>query len=234
MRFASHECRWFFEGPLAGAREVEIVDAFRGAGGWPVEVEVPRPEWPEAWRRDRYVCLPVRVDPREVDMGIKLRDERASGGGVRLEYKARTSIPGPVGFDTNAVGIVERWLKWSYADAEVPGSLLAPFVTGEIGLGVEKIRMLRKIRFDAGDRDEEIAPSGAGSFVDRGLTIELARIRTEAYGEHWSLGFEAYPPDPEMHEDFVRNVRAFAAGLPPAFVLTAERSMSYPEWLSRL
>ncbi len=235
MRLASHECRWFFEGALEGALEDEVAGAFKNAGGWRKSAEVGEPEWPTQWREDRYLVLPVGGSPADADMGIKWRDEVVDGKPrQRLEYKGRTSAVGPMALGPGAIGTIEQWIKWSYKGEEVPESALAPFLKGKVGVLVRKIRLQRKIRLDAYDHDEEVPTSGAGSFVDRGMFIELTKLRTEGHGARWTFGFEAFPQDTEIHEDFRRNAQRFLEGFADVADFSEERSMSYPEWLARL
>lgn len=233
MPFASHECRWFWPGRLDGAHEERIVGRFIAAGGWARAAGVVPPRWPDAWRTDRYLCLPAGAASADVDLGIKLRDERPIGGGLRLEYKARTASLGVVVFTPDAVGVVERWAKWSYAAGDVPPALVAPLASGELGIEVEKTRIVRRVRMDPRAGEEEIpwvpaAPAG------RALSVELAKIRTRSHGEHWSLGLEATPPDASMADDFRRAASPFLADLADALALTRSASSSYPAWLARL
>lgn len=232
MPFTSHECRWFFpEPPLAD--KTRIIERFAEAGGWPRIECVVRPTWPDAWRCDRYVWLPSGAVPDDVDMGIKLRDERPVGGSLRLEYKARTSSLGALELAPDVVGIVERWSKWSYAAEGVPEALLAP-LRGGAGVELAKMRLVRRVRLDANRGDEEI-PAGANDpFPDRTLSLELARIRTPSGAEHWSLGLEAAPPDAGMHADVPRAAGPFLAGMSEVLDLTSATSASYPAWLARL
>ncbi len=235
MRLASHECRWFFEGALEGALEEKVAGRFRSAGGWTQRAELEPPEWPTDWREDRYLVLPSGGAPDEADLGIKWRDEMVDGNRrQRLEYKGRTSAIGPVSLGAGAIGTIEQWVKWSYKGEEVPPSALAPFLEGRVGVLVRKIRLQRKLRLDAFDHDEEVPTTGPGSFVDRGMFVELTKIRTEGHGEHWTFGFEAFPQDTEIHEDFRRNARRYLEEFADVGDFSEVRSMSYPEWLARL
>jgi hypothetical protein len=168
MRLASHECRWFF----TGTPGQDVVERFIAAGNWKRKLEIPRPTWPEKWRDDRYEFLARGVAAQVVDFGIKLRDERVYGKALKFEYKARTSVLGAVRLAPDATGIVERWIKWSYQDDEVPSALWRPFEDGELGTLVQKKRLLRKIRLDAADEDEEVPASGPGSRVCFSRTSE--------------------------------------------------------------
>jgi len=231
--FASHECRWFWPGRLDGAERERIVGRFLAAGGWSRAAGVELPRWPDAWRTDRYVCLPSGVAPADVDLGIKLRDERRLGGGLRLEYKARTASLGVVAFAPGAAGIVERWTKWSYAAGDVPPGLVAPLASGELGIEVEKTRIVRHVRLDPLAGEEEI-PWEPAAPAGRVMSVELARIRTRSHGEHWSIGLEASPPDPSMTEDFPRVASPFLTDLADVLALTPKASSSYPAWLVRI
>lgn len=234
MRFTSHECRWFFRGSLDPEKSNEVVERFKTAGGWKKNAKIVEPRWPGEWREDRYEFLGKGVEPQRVDFGIKIRDERPYGKPLKIEYKARTSSFGPVRLAPRATGIVERWMKWSYEEETVPAALWRPFEAGEMGTLLRKKRMLRKIRLDAFDNDEEIPVEGPGSYVDRGLSIELTRILLDNREEHWTIGFEAFPHDTEMHEDFFRNAEVFLTDFADVADLAQTNSMSYPEWLCAL
>lgn len=97
-----------------------------------------------------------------------------------------------------------------------------------------KRRVTRKIRLDAIGRDEEVPASGKASFVDRGLQIELTRVHLDdpevrdSRRRAWTLGFEAFPIDPDMHEAFARNVGAFLRDFGTHRLLTRRASASQP------
>lgn len=219
MGLASHECRWFF----SGSPGPEVETSFRAAGDWPGSES---PEWPEDWREDTYLLI-----PGSTDMGIKWRIEKPGEGqqGGRLEFKGLTARMGLCDFGGGSVGFVERWMKWSYSRGTADFQRLLGDPASR-RIRVEKKRILRKIRLDALGRDEEVPLKGTGSILDRGLQIELARVRVKG-NEFWTLGFEAFPDDSGLPEAFHRNVTGFLADFRAGAPLTAPNSMSYPGWL---
>jgi hypothetical protein len=214
--------RWFFEGDLEDGGRVESWFVRRDwLGVTPSQVEL---KWPGFdTREDRYCVL-----PKSDDLGLKWRsDER----GTSLDVKARTAELGPVQFGPNAVGQVERWIKWQYKNDAVPSALRGAFDARpdarEI-VSVKKNRILRKVRVDAFGKDEEVA---AGAIIDRGLNLELTQLRVAGSGAYWTLGFEAFPHDDDQHAAFRRIVSGFLSGYPgPA--LDLGKSKSYPGWLA--
>lgn len=238
MRFSSHECRWFFSGALP--EEDEIVERFQVAGGWPKAGGVEPPAWPAEWRVDRYVCLPQGGEPADADLGIKLRDERALGRPLRLEFKGRTGSLGRVDLADGVVGLVEQWVKWSYEGPSVPEPLwsaFGPAAGGEAsGIGnpvtaVHKKRLLRGIRIDPDGGGEEVDMTGPVSLA-RGAGVELTRVRAEGV-DAWTLGVEAFPADDAIHRQLLPIISPFLADLGRIVDLELERSMSYPAWLAR-
>jgi hypothetical protein len=221
MRLASHEVRWFFDGDLDESGPVFTWFARRD---WlritPGAVELTWPGFEK--REDVYSVLKAQ------DLGLKWRsDER----GTSLDVKGRTAELGPVQFGPKAVGNVERWIKWQYKNDSVPEAIRAAFDAkmhgGEL-VSVRKNRLLRKVRLDAFGKDEEVALS---AFIDRGLNIELTKLRLSDGGAHWTLGVEAFPHDDDLHGAFCRNVSGFLSGYagPP---LALDSSRSYPQWLA--
>lgn len=223
MPYDSLEVRWFFDGALAEvAPEVETwfkTTTPQGIAGTGLAIG-----WPATWRGDRYARL-----PRADDMGIKLREGR-------LEIKGRVSAFGVQSFLDRVQGFTERWMKWSH-DVETE-SMIAGEDWPSAGLAdaggfvmVEKLRMLRRLDLDRGSLVE--IPAGraaAGTAVHLELTrIRLAGSSTE---RHWSIAFEAYPYDAEIHALLARVVSAFLKTWPLGS-LSAERSRSYPAWLSQ-
>ncbi len=66
--------------------------------------------------------------------------------------------------------------------------------------------------------------------------LEWTGIRLGA-AHYWTLGFEAFPQEPGLkasgREQLVQVVTKLLAGVSAAPALTAGRSASYPEWLSK-
>jgi hypothetical protein len=219
-RFASHECRWFFEGPPPE----EVVRWFVEARPWKRREPVEPLGWPRDWRVDRYLVL-----PGQTDLGIKWRDESAPGATPLLELKGRTAEIGTVELAPSVVGRVEEWVKWSFPADSAPASLHAVFA--EEAAVVRKKRLLRWIHLDAFHGDVEVSlhepPAGSG----RGMRVELTRVGRDDEA-HWSLGIEAFPCDDGIHEGVLRNSARFLDEYPGTPPLTAARSLSYPAWLA--
>jgi hypothetical protein len=214
---ASHEVRWFFEGKAhqheALKRWFETIAPMQKSPG------VRPPVWQSRLKDQPDVYLLV---PGSDDMGIKWREGE-------LQIKGRVSSLGTQVFCGRHQGIVERWIKWSYA--HIPASYQRLFVAGkETGLvtaAVRKTRAVRKVRLDTltGTAEEVEAQTG----VDRGLGVELTELEV-AGKAYCSLAFEAFPNDSTMDTAFTEAVEAFVDGL-TACDLTAASSQSYPAFL---
>ncbi len=215
MPLKSLEVRWFFAGALDETAP-GLVDWFGRhyrALGRPGERV---PEWPSAWRDDRYLVLPG-VD----DMGIKTREGR-------LEIKGRTDDFGRCDFAAGVRGRVQAWAKWSYAldsGRGVERVFAAPGDSaGEI-VRVDKKRLLLPV--------ELTIDEAAGTALDPpGVGIELVRARLGGWAAetHWSVGFEATPYSPALRRPFAELVTRVTADWPAA-PLGLEASLSYPAWL---
>lgn len=214
MRFASCECRWFFEGDV----DDEVVVWFRERRPWERSCDLEPLEWPERARVDRYLWI-----PNNHDVGIKWRGDPVEGEAERLEIKGRVASLGSHTLAPGVTGVVERWIKWACSGEAMRASHL---------IDVEKRRILRKVRLDPEAADIEVPVTGAGFHVERGLQIELTRLSVAGV-THWTLSFEGFPDSPDLREPFVRSVSLFLRKLPDALNLSSEVSFSYPEWLAR-
>lgn len=127
-------------------------------------------------------------------------------------------------------------MKWSHALAGNHSQTDACFTESRLidptaAASVEKCRIVRTLAFGSGAptetaRGAEIAGPAVGFELVR---IRLGGARAET---HWSIAFEAFPYGPELHEPFARTVTELLRGW-PAGPLPAERSMSYPYWLTQ-
>lgn len=214
MGFASCECRWFFEGDV----DDDVVDWFRERRPWKQSCDPGPFEWLERARVDRYV-----MTPNNRDVGIKWRGEPAGSEGEQLEIKGRVVSLGVQTLAPGVTGVVERWIKWACSGDVIQASNL---------IDVEKRRILRRVRLDPRPTDIEVPVTGAGSYVDRGLQIELTKLSV-AGAPHWTLSFEGFPDSSDLREIFVRSVSVFLRELPDALTLSSEASFSYPEWLAQ-
>jgi hypothetical protein len=215
MRFASRECRWFFDGEL----DDDVVEWFRVRKPWKQSGELGTLDWPKRARVDRYVVI-----PNSRGIGLKWRGEPGQGEGrAQLEFKGKVASLGVLTLAPGVTGVVERWVKWA-CDGET--------LQASSSVDVQKRRILREVRLDRLGTDLEVPPVGRGSLVDRALQIELTTLSLAAT-PYWTLGFEAFPDDSDLHEDFSRNVALFLQELPSSLRLSADTSFSYPEWLAR-
>lgn len=214
MGFATCECRWFFEGEI----DNDIVDWFTNRTPWRRSGDLGSLRWPKRARLDRYVAI-----PKNRDIGIKWRGEPVQGEGVPLELKAKVASLGVQTLAPGVTGVVERWIKWTCDGGTLQASRL---------LDVEKRRILRMVQLGGSTPDLEVRPVGSGSYVERGLQIELTRLSL-AGDRFWTLGFEGFPDSSVLREEFVRSVPVFLRELPHVLTLSSETSFSYPEWLAR-
>jgi hypothetical protein len=217
---ASHEVRWFFDGTATQHESLKR---------W-FETIMPIPQRPGVgplvWqgRLDDQPDVYLLV-PGSDDMGIKWREGE-------LQMKGRASSLGTQVFCGRHQGVVERWIKWSYA--HMPAAYHRLFTaeqeSGLVTAAVRKMRALRKVRLDmlTGQMQEVDAQTG----VDRGLGIELTNLEV-AGKAYCSLAFEAFPDDSAMGAAFTEVVEAFLDGL-TAVALTAAHSRSYPAFLSSI
>jgi hypothetical protein len=211
----SLEVRWYFEGPA---------QAHSDLCNWFNEVH-PRsggkPKWTprQGDQPDVYLLLPDRDD-----MGIKWREGE-------LQIKGRVSTIGLLAFEGRHQGVVERWIKWSFAD--IPAAYRELFAEKADGLrrvSVKKIRALRKIQLRPGTAaPAEVEPSAR---IDRGIGIELSELTVNGKS-HCSLAFEAFPDDSGVDSEFSPVVSSFIASL-SAPRLSANNSLSFPTWLNQL
>ena len=139
-RFASIECRWFFEGPPP----VEIVHWFVETRPWEQRGRIEPLCWPSDWRVDRYLVL-----SGQSDLGIKWRDDSATVGAPLLELKGCTAEIGSLELTPRAIGHFDEWVKWSFPVDSAPTPLQAVLA--------EEVTVVRKKRLlgDQGRDGEE-------------------------------------------------------------------------------
>jgi hypothetical protein len=222
MRFHTHECRWFFDGPPPS----DVVGWFREVTPWQRDPGVESPAWPSRWREDRYLTLSGRDD-----LGIKSRSEPAHGGGLwaRMEIKGRAAELGHVELAAGVDGLVERWVKWSHPADGVPAALRA-MMTGPDAVTVRKKRLLRRVRLRPGDLAVEIPPEVPPP--GRGLSVEVTHVEAEGRA-FWTVGLEAHPWEEGIHVAFVVTAASLFESYPGTSPLGVDRSWSYPAWLLR-
>jgi hypothetical protein len=223
MRLASHEVRWFFEDQLDESGDVySWFIRSDWLGKTPSNVKF---KWPGFDSREDVYCVLAQSS----DLGLKWREEEKDGKKkISVDIKGKTAELGSIQFGSNAVGKVERWVKWQYENAAVPKAIYDTFNIDKHGqdlVRIRKNRILRRVRLDAFGNDEEVT-----TFIDRGLNIELTQLLVDKNDAYWTLGFEAFPHDDDVHGAFQRNVCRFLKGYTGPN-LDLERSKSYAEWL---
>ena len=143
-----------------------------------------------------------------------------------LQIKGRITTVGPATFCDRHDGVVERWIKWSYAG--LPGPCRALFEPGaRRTIGISKTRAVRLIDLDDGITGA--VEVDIKTWLDRGVAAEITDLEIDG-NAYCTLGFEAFPDAAITADVFDDVVSAFLDTLDePA--LRAEQSMSYPAWL---
>ncbi len=220
MLWGTQEVRWFFGG--RADQHAALLRWFETSRPFPRTAHVGPLTWQarQGDQPDIYLLIPASDD-----MGIKWREGQ-------LQIKGRTSSLGQQVFCGRHAGMVERWLKWSYAS--LPESYQRLFTRGEGGdllvCAVWKQRMLRQIRLELAE--DEAVEVDAASVIARGVTVELAEIEV-AGRPYCSLAFEAFPDDVVMTSAFAPVVARMLDAL-TEIELRASQSYSYPAWLNNL
>lgn len=213
--FSSREVRWFIEGSLQ--ENDGLLRWFHSAEPFARQGDVPAPalEGRLDDAPDVYLLLPGHTD-----MGIKWREGM-------LQIKGRVASVGSASYRSRHEGIVERWIKWSYAD--LPEHYRALFQSGQQRhpVSVSKRRAVRLVDLQQGvagamEVDQK-------TWLDCGIAAEITDLEV-GKEKYCTLGFEAFPDSAISREVFDGAVTAFldALGEP---VLRAGQSMSYPAWL---
>lgn len=196
--FATFEVRWFGAG-----KAPEAVRAWFAAA--------PEPAAPPP-RVDHYLRL-----PGDDSLGIKLREGR-------VEVKQRRGEKETAAFHARVTGATAHWRKWSFPLAEDALGLAEIADTPRAWLAVQKTRRLRSYALDG---DGTIAAVSPQDPPPQGCDWELTAVRL---GDQscWTVGFEAYGPNPET--TLYRVTAHLMAAYPPP-PLTLDQSWSYPAWL---
>lgn len=170
----------------------------------------------ESTRRDVY--LPTGCD----DLGVKARV--TDGQPTKVEAKHRLGRLGAVYVTAGLPGVIERWQKISFDASEpafrVPGAI-----------EVTKDRRARTYALGHGD----VTPAARESRVDAGCAVELTRLEARP-GERdvraWTLGLEAFGPQPRLLEALLSTARHVFARELASLTLAASASKGYPAWLA--
>ena len=218
--FASHEVRWFFDG--TSDQYESLRRWFKTVAPVPKNPDVGPPVWQGRLDDQPDIYL---IIPGSIDMGIKWREGE-------LQIKGRIASLGTQVFCGRHQGNVGRWMKWSYPN--MPPTYKNLFLIGHeqdlLTIAVEKVRALRKIRFNTiSGQPEEVEST---TQIDRGLGIELTDLQIKG-NAYCSLAVEAFPDDSAMSGAFTEVVEAFLGDLTD-IDLAAARSKSYPSWLDTI
>ena len=216
--FSSREIRWFFDGSLQ--ENAGLTQWFRSAEPFARRGDVPAPALQGRLddAPDVYLLLPGHAD-----MGIKWRE------GL-LQIKGRVASVGATKYCGRHEGVVERWIKWSYADLPDQYRALFDAGRGRRTVSVSKTRAVRLVDLRQGLAGA--AEVDLKTWLDCGIAAEITDIEV-GNKQHCTLGFEAFPDSAITREVFDDAVAGFldALGEP---VLRAGQSMSYPAWLQNL
>jgi hypothetical protein len=204
----SAEIRWFWRGTSPPGLKEWFTDAsFHNcaAGGGNVRV-------------DAYLS-----DPRQVELGIKLRGNRTGA-----EVKGLVAALAEGSQDSPFVGPIEIWVKWSSETLSLEGAELVL---------VSKRRWLRKFAF-ADLELQEIAldvnefPINGQRLPDEGCNVEYTEISVEAALGWVTLAFEAYGTLDNVVACLRRTTARLSSRECPNLV--GGWNASYPRWLRRI
>lgn len=215
--FSSLEVRWFFD---ADDRDRDTITSWFGEHSpFTRSDDVGAVEW--AGRKgdepDSYLLLPGYED-----MGIKWREGT-------LQIKGLVSEAGRGSYGGHHLGRVQRWIKWTYANA--PAALRSLFLDGgnddRIIVPVSKTRAVRLVEIHAAGKYTEVPSS---RWIRQGVAFEMTNLQVG--GElFFTIAFEAFPDSDSLRAHFDRVVDGFLKGL-EAPHLDLARSLSYPAWLN--
>lgn len=191
------EIRWFKDGQLPP----EVATWFA-----PADVECLIEH-----RRDNY-----HIELRS-DVGVKRRF------GSKLELKVREEDPEPISLDGGFVGRLERWKRWSPADA------LVGLVPDDGWIDTEKTIIKR--RFDASGEQVDLTHANR-AMCGMGCDLEIVAVEIGSR-PFWSLAFAAFGPE-DRHVESIRaawHSQCLDRPWPLPSPLVSDDSCGYPEWL---
>ena len=181
-----------------------VIDWFHGVAG----------THPWEGRIDRYVC-PASPD----GLGAKWRTGN-------IEVKRLAEVVGTESLGSGVVGRVECWRKWSFP--------LGPEAALRNGAGDWVAVGKRRQKGTFAVRDGRVERVRREEQAGQGCSLEVAEVTAEARA-WWSVSFEAFGSyDQAALIDYLRRAAHHVFAEAPPFVLSAERSMSYPTWLWKL
>jgi hypothetical protein len=158
---------------------------------------------------------------KRVDLGFKARLK--AGDSAKAETKILLGSLGVTELAPGVRGAVERWQKLSLSvdDPELRkhGAWVA----------VKKDRLLKRYAW----QDGRVSTVPNQLRLDAGAGFELTLLSGDPVVEGYTVGVEAFGPSTELLSILERTCSAAFTDASEAG-LTAEASMSYPEWLSKL
>jgi len=192
----SLETRWFFRGTIPPEAEE-----------WFNSLGTPEAQTP---RTDIYLLGTGNA------LGLKLREGR-------MEAKKRTSNYGKMDFGARMCGIVEGWLKWSFAAEK---GMMAALLADSEWVSVEKNRQVLYFQLDV---DGTVVLSPADRQIDVGGGLELAALRFNQQ-DWWTVGVEVFGPE-EILPEILSGILILSQQKAGKLSLPGEHSFSYPAWL---
>ncbi|MBN1660201.1 MAG: hypothetical protein JXA93_17510 [Anaerolineae bacterium] len=207
MIYPTAEVRWFWPG--------EIPPAVLGwLAGWPV------PSESQPARVDYYARLPAGM--RET-ASMKLREGR-------LEVKWRHEECGLVRLAPDVLGALEFWRKRIFLSSEAGDARVTSLAVGADSIAVEKVRRLA--RFWVAD-DGQVMVVALPELGPSACEFEVTTVQAMEQ-VWWTACFEAVGAAEAVLEATLLRVAAHVLAEPHPLTLSAEYSLSYPQWLARL
>lgn len=175
-----------------------------------------------AERTDLYL-----VEAGQLELGLKKRGDRPGyPGGFEVKGLLHR-FPAP--FEPALIPFAPQlWCKWTSRALQLDR---LPTIA------ISKKRRLRKWDLDDAAQVREVAldadeqPEDGGRRPDKGCQLELTEVTVQ--GERWwTLGFEAFGPQPQVEQNLRRLLGHLARRRGPDW--GAAQAASYPEWLAGL
>jgi hypothetical protein len=158
---------------------------------------------------------------KRADLGFKARLK--VGDPAKAETKALLGSLGATQLAPGVHGVVERWQKLSLTvddpDLKKHG----------VWVAVKKDRLLKRYAWQEGS----VSAVPSQLRLDAGAGFELTLLSGDPRIDGYTVGVEAFGPSAELLSILERTCSAALSEASEAG-LTAEASMSYPEWLSKL
>jgi len=204
MFFPTLEARWFYPGTIPE----QVREWF--TRGDPAAVREPV-------RVDYYLCL-----QNSHALGIKLRQGS-------MEIKHRLHQYGTISFHRHVTGVIEHWRKWSLPLATDGEGIAEMLVPKSSWIDVQKDRMLRAYRCEAGGQISAVQ----GEYAEQGCHLELTAVQARNR-VWWTLAFEAYGAEPFLRDSLASTMQHILKREGAPCRLDAKDSFGYARWLALL